>query len=857
MFELSHGDLRMILHRTAPSLSVPALAALLNACFDGGQSPPSRPDSPASDAPAEGVLGPVDLVYLCGNKFLVTNSTKLSVHVEYRVLGTNETGSLTLRPGPNEDPGFSETELETKEQGMVELYQAGERVTRRPNRATSCGAAGMLASVSGMAGPESGSWDAPFRLPYVELHASLLPTGKVLLWGNARASPRVWDPATGSLSAVPSPAWLFCSGHSLLADGRVLVSGGHISSDHGIPDITIFTPGSQTWSRSTPMRRGRWYPTNTTMGNGDVVITAGRDESGVEVMEPEVWSASTGSVRPLTGATRRLPYYPRAFLAPDGRLFYAGEQQSSRYLDVSGTGTWTAAVASRNYPVRDYGSAVMYDEGKILYAGGGRTTNTAEIIDLNSAAPAWQWTGAMAFPRRHLNATVLPTGEVLATGGSSGTTFDDWNAAVQAAEVWDPVTGVWTLLASSTIKRTYHSVSLLLPDGRILHSGSGAADGAPDQANAEIFSPPYLSKGPRPAIGDAPSNIGYGGSFTVMTPDAADIAKVSLIRLGSVTHAFDMNQRFQWLSFTPVDGALSVGAPNNRNVTPPGHYMLFILNHSGVPSVARIVRIGGSSEPPPPPPPPPPSGIALSATGRSDGTAQYMSLKWSGATSPMVDIYRNGAKLRTTTNDGSDTNGRTFQGTATYAFRVCQAGTTICSNEATVTFGSAPPSNVSPVANFTSSCTDLTCAFTDGSTDSDGTVTAWSWAFGDGSTATERHPTSTYATAGTYNVTLAVTDNVGATNQRSATVTVPRVAPNIVLTATGRSEGGVQYMSLKWNGASGATVDIYRNGGRLRTTSNDGSDTNGWTFQGAATYVFKVCQAGGTICSNEATVVFN
>jgi PKD repeat protein len=136
-------------------------------------------------------------------------------------------------------------------------------------------------------------------------------------------------------------------------------------------------------------------------------------------------------------------------------------------------------------------------------------------------------------------------------------------------------------------------------------------------------------------------------------------------------------------------------------------------------------------------------------------------------------------------------------------------------------------------------------------------VTAWSWTFGDGGTSTARNPSRTYASAGTYTVTLRVTDNLGATNQRSAPVTVSSGSSNIVLTATGRTEGAVQYMSLKWTGATGAMVDIYRNGARLRTTANDGSDTNGRTFQGAATYVFKVCEAGTVTCSNEATVVFN
>jgi PKD repeat protein len=906
---------------------------LLTGCLDQAQSPATRSDAPDGDASGESVLGPVDLVYLCGNKFLATNSTKATVHVEYRVVGTAETGAITLRRGPEEDPGFSETEIDVKVPGTVELYRDGQRVTRRLNRGVACGRAAISASFVGAASPEAGSWTDPFPLPIVALHASLLPTGKVLMWGQTGA-PQLWDAATGELTAVPSPAWVFCAGHSFLADGRLLVSGGHISSDHGIPDISIFTPGTETWSKTTSMSRGRWYPTNTMLANGDVVITAGRDQAGIEVEEPEVWSASTGAVRVLTGAKRMLPYYPRTFLAPNGKIFYAGEQQTSRYLDISGAGTWTT-VGGRNYPVRDYGSAVMYDEGKILYVGGGRTTATAEIIDLNSAAPTWQYTGSMATPRRHLNATVLPDGQVLVTGGSSGTSFDDYNAGVHTAEIWDPGTGVWTTLASNSITRTYHATSLLLPDGRVLHTGSGEASGAPDQRNAEIFSPPYLFKGPRPTITDAPSTVAYGGTFPVTTPEADDIGSVSLIRLGSVTHAFDANQRFQRLGFARSAEGLTIAAPAIPEKTPPGHYMLFLLSTSGVPSVARIVRVGSAATEPPTNAPPvaafsstctnltctftdgssdsdgtiaawvwgfgdgasssssspvrnygtagtytvtltvtdnagainqrsatvtvtaPTSGISLSATGRSDGTAQYMTLKWSGATGASVDIYRNGSRLRTTANDGSDTNGRTFQGDATYVFRVCDAGTSRCSNDATVTFGgTTPPPNAAPVANFSWQCTNLTCIFADGSTDSDGTVSTWNWTFGDGSTSSERNPAKTYGSSGTFTVTLQVTDNSGAASQRSAPVTVSLASSNIGLTASGRVEGTAQYMTLKWTGAVGPSVDVYRNGTRLRTTANDGSDTNGRTFQGAATYVFRVCQAGTTVCSNDATVVF-
>jgi hypothetical protein len=202
----------------------------------------------------------------------------------------------------------------------------------------------------------------------------------------------------------------------------------------------------------------------------------------------------------------------------------------------------------------------------------------------------------MAYPRRHLNATMLPTGEVLVTGGTSGTSFNETSLGVHVAEIWNPATGVWTQLASNAVNRGYHATSLLLPDGRVLHTGSGdALDGNgnpyPDEKNAELFSPPYLFKGSRPTITSAPAEPFYGATITVSTPNAAEITKVSLIAIGSVTHAFDANQRFMWLTFTRTSTAVSVKLPSLKPLAPPGYYMLFILNGNDVPSVGRMIRL--------------------------------------------------------------------------------------------------------------------------------------------------------------------------------------------------------------------------------------------------------------------------
>ena len=218
------------------------------------------------------------------------------------------------------------------------------------------------------------------------------------------------------------------------------------------------------------------------------------------------------------------------------------------------------------------------------------------MIDLSQAVPVWQYTGSMAQARRQLNATLLPDGRVLATGGTSSPGFTDPAGGVRAAEVWDPDSGNWTTWASNQVTRVYHSATLLLPDARILHAGSGDGGeygGIPllREPNAEIFSPPYLFRGARPSITSAPGFVGYGQQFFVATPDAGQVVRATLVRPSSVTHGFDQNQRFVELSLVRVAAGLELAAPANGNLAPPGDYMLFIMNSAGVPSVSRIVRL--------------------------------------------------------------------------------------------------------------------------------------------------------------------------------------------------------------------------------------------------------------------------
>jgi hypothetical protein len=196
-----------------------------------------------------------------------------------------------------------------------------------------------------------------------------------------------------------------------------------------------------------------------------------------------------------------------------------------------------------------------------------------------------------------MNATILPDGQVLVTGGTSGGGFVDLSAghATRTAELWNPVTTKWTTLAANSVMRTYHSVSLLLPDGTVLHGASGNATVGsltmPDERNHEIFSPPYLFKGARPTITNAPTSVGYGATFTLTTPNAAQVTDVRWIHIGSVTHAFDAGQRANTLSFTRTATGVSVTAPAVPRDATRGHYLVFVLNRNGVPSKGKIIRL--------------------------------------------------------------------------------------------------------------------------------------------------------------------------------------------------------------------------------------------------------------------------
>ena len=416
---------------------------------------------------------------------------------------------------------------------------AERRLERRTSAATAADAEAAAAAVTGNEG-EVGQWGPVVDWPVVGVHVALLENGKVLAYDSvgdnaAETYPvhdhtraTVWDPATGTQTPVNVTTGynIFCSGLAHLMDGSLFLAGGNKNAQlDGIVQTHVFDSDTNTWSLGPNMAAGRWYPSVTPLRNGEMLITEGGPDM------PEV-RKTDGGLRALNTASLNLPLYPWIDVAPDGRAFYSGPDQTMRSLDTAGGGSWQS-FGQRDSLNRDYGSHALYDVGKILVAGGGASSTDARVIDLNGATPQVSATAPMANGRRQHNLTVLADGTVLATGGnSSGAELVDLDNGVYPAELWNPATGQWQTLAAMQVTRQYHSTALLLPDGRVLSSGGGIC-GTCDSVgylakNAEVFSPPYLFKkdgsgelAPRPEITSAPDEVTYDAPFAISTPNAA------------------------------------------------------------------------------------------------------------------------------------------------------------------------------------------------------------------------------------------------------------------------------------------------------------------------------------------------
>jgi hypothetical protein len=393
----------------------------------------------------------------------------------------------------------------------------------------------------------------------------------------------------------------FCSGQTFLPDGRLFVAGGNEASDpgenlEGIKNSAIFNPWTLEWSSNPDMYIARWYPTTTALSSGsEVLVSSGRitegdaDYPATYADIPEVFNWKKNVWRKLTGAKKALPLYPMMYQDTDGRVLYTQPASTSAYLSIQNNGSWVSYKTTKNW--RNIGTSAWFDTKKIIVIGGtnkGTVYRSAEVLNMNvgrGSSPSWQYTGNMACPRAHANATILPDGKVLVTGGIKVDSYDPVPSSdvCYSAELWDPTKGTFTTMASMAEPRWYHSTALLLPDGRVFSAGGN------ERPTAEIYSPPYLFKGTRPVITTYPTVVKYGKTFVLGV--GAKPARVTILALGAVTHGFNQNQRFRSLLFSGSGTRITVTPPSTQKDTPPGYYMIFILNNDGVPSEGKIIQL--------------------------------------------------------------------------------------------------------------------------------------------------------------------------------------------------------------------------------------------------------------------------
>jgi Domain of unknown function (DUF1929)/Glyoxal oxidase N-terminus len=457
---------------------------------------------------------------------------------------------------------------------------------------------------------ERGRWDTlPILMPINPVHVALMYNSKVLVISGSGNDPNnknfqagVWDPVSGNVKTFPIAWDMFCNGMVILPNGRPLVLGGTLKYDDflGEPRTATFDPNTETFSDTALMNGGRWYPTGTVLGNGSVLVVSGLTNTSSTV-NTSVQIRVAGNWTNAGTIFAGVPLYPRQHLLPNGKVFESGANRDSKLFDPA-TNTWFE-VATTNLPAnRDYGTSVLLPltpandfKPRVMILGGvsPNATNTTELIDLSVSQPAWVNGPPMANARIQLNATILPNGKVLVSGGSS----NDENGATAAleTELYDPDANSFTIASSMVFPRLYHSNTILLADATVLAVG-GNPTRTVYEPHIEIYSPPYLfnsdgSPATRPVITASARDIHYGKDFYLRTPYPADIKSVVLVRPGAVTHAFDMEQRLVGLTFTYTNGQLYVTAPRSGNIAPPGYYMLFILNSKGVPSKASFVRL--------------------------------------------------------------------------------------------------------------------------------------------------------------------------------------------------------------------------------------------------------------------------
>ncbi len=620
----------------------------------------------------------------------------------------------------------------------------------------------------------TGMFSGVVNWPLIPLHTVLLPDGRLLSYGSSPTGVQtgshydLWDPAgglNGGHTTLDNSGGtdLFCSSQLVLPDGSsVFIAGGDTSV---LPDnnannnsnlISLTSPNAIT--RTADMNRARWYSSSITLLNGETYIQGGLGGQDM----PEV-RTTAGSFRALTGVNTSAmdATFPRNFVAPDGRVF--GYDSSGKMYFINPANAGAISVLGSTLNSANSGSdasAAMFQPGRILQFGG--NSNGAVVIDIRGASPTVTATASMSKQRRLGTATVLADGKVLATGGSA--TWNEADNVSYDAEIWNPTTGTWTLGATYQKMRLYHSMAILLPDATVL-VGGGGAPGPQLNLNAELYFPPYLftasgTLAARPGITSAPTVLDIGKTFSVNTTSTAAVARVALVKTGSVSHGFNMEQRFVDLTFVNNGGVLSVQAPARAADAPPGFYMLFVLDVAGVPSVAKILRMNVASDPTPAITP------VLTHPGDQDSEANTtVSLQLAGS-DPNGDTLTYAATglpvgLSLNPAAGLISGSPTAPGNYNVVVSVSDG---VNSDSKNFVWHVLPASGNLQVSLAPPTATLSTNVATFTASTSNGVNTQYKWNFGDGNTtgfSSSPTATHTYALGGLYYVSVTATDARG------------------------------------------------------------------------------------------------
>lgn len=449
--------------------------------------------------------------------------------------------------------------------------------------------------------------------PEVAMMHSCLVTGtnKVLYWGYTRPDQsRIWDATTGVYSlpanqpkdAAGDPGgaspWLWdmwSSEHAYLntPEGTLLIHGGFA------PTAAFkFDPTTLLWSQTGSTAHDRFYSSSFTLGDGKVLTMFGSWSKSIEVFNPatNTWSA------PITFPPEfQYTYYPWAFLLPGGEVFIAGPTGVTKRFNPNAplhdpAKTWNTVYGDRDFGGQT-GTGVILPlvppsyAPKFLIAGGTTPTTekTSETIDLSAAIPAWSALSDLNFRRpEQVQSVLLPDGRVVVCGGIS---YLAGHGAGGPIEIFDPENPSFGWMIGPTLEyqRLYHSSAILLADGSVLVGGDPMAGVGPTPH--ERYYPSYYNLA-RPVISNAPALVSFGAAITITTPSPGAVMRVVLMRPGAVTHGFNMSQRAIECEITAQTATtITVTAPPNGNVAPPGPYLLFIVDDNRVPSLGRWIRV--------------------------------------------------------------------------------------------------------------------------------------------------------------------------------------------------------------------------------------------------------------------------